>query len=75
MVELTMIDMTYVGDYTFMGPQGNSVIDYMVASPTLFERIANFKVGHKFPESDHLPQEAVLRINTGAVIMNSKMII
>ena len=46
-----------VGNFTRDDTTGRSVIDYVIATPHLFEGIHEFQIGDKFPESDHLPIE------------------
>ena len=41
-------------DYTYIGPNGCSVIDYALASKQLFEYISNFNVEMR-TESTHMP--------------------
>ena len=44
------------GKGTHYNPDGTSgVLDYVIASPNLFEFITRFDVHDKFPESDHCP--------------------
>ena len=44
------------GDYTCIKYNGNSVVDYVIASPKVFEKISHFQVGDYLPWlSDHCP--------------------
>ncbi|WAQ97422.1 ANR54-like protein, partial [Mya arenaria] len=43
-----------VGDFTYYGGIGSSVVDYFICSHSLYEICNNFKVGAN-PESDHMP--------------------
>jgi hypothetical protein len=51
------------GEYTFVGPMGCSVVDYVIASTSLFNEIANFEVVARV-ESNHLPICWSLNTNT-----------
>ena len=42
------------GEYTFMASTGKSVVDYMLASSSLFEHVINFQID-TMTESDHFP--------------------
>ena len=44
-----------VGEYTRVDATDCSVADYMIGSPSLLDRIINFTIMSKFPESDHRP--------------------
>ena len=39
-----------IGEYTRFDTIGCSVVDYVIRSPSLLERIINFAILHKFPE-------------------------
>ncbi|KAL3686391.1 hypothetical protein R1sor_008965 [Riccia sorocarpa] len=41
--------------YTYIGPAGSSVIDYLLASREARERVAEFTLGQLVPDSDHRP--------------------
>ena len=43
-----------IGEFTFVGPTGNSVIDYGICSDYLCTRIENFEIGDR-RESCHFP--------------------
>ena len=43
-----------IGEFTFVGPTGNSVIDYGICSDYLCKRIENFEIGDR-TESCHFP--------------------
>ncbi len=49
-----------VGDFTFMGVSGASVIDYLLASSTLFEHVIDFSIDSRC-ESTHIPLTMKLR--------------
>ena len=51
------------GHYTYCSPTGNSVVDYMLASTSLFNQISNFKVDTP-DQSDHFPITCVLNYIT-----------
>jgi exonuclease III len=42
------------GEYTFVARTGKSVVDYMLASSSLFDHVINFQIDSK-TESDHFP--------------------
>ena len=48
------------GDYTFIGPQGQSTIDYVLVSEDRFDEIRDLKVGCRI-ESHHMPLEIHLQ--------------
>ena len=50
-----------VGEYTRVDTTGCSVVDYMIGSPSLLDRIINFTIVPKFPESDHRPIACSIR--------------
>ena len=50
-------------DYTFFGPKGTSVIDYVITSPNVFPSIVQFIVSNFTVYSDHAPLH--VRIETG----------
>ena len=43
-----------IGEFTFVGPTGNSVIDYAICSDHLYKCIENFEIGDR-TESCHFP--------------------
>ena len=62
-----------VGHHTFFDTQGKSLVDYVLASSNAFKRILDFRVFNKFPESDHLPLNFCIPINSRPnVIANEK---
>ena len=44
-----------IGRCTRIADNSSSVVDYVIATPDLFDHIDQFQVNSKFPESDHLP--------------------
>lgn len=52
-----------IGKYTRIDTTGNSLVDYVIGSLNMFRVIADFSIGGKLPESDHLPLEFSLHIN------------
>lgn len=50
-----------VGDYTFIGRNGTSVIDYIIASFSLFDNVVDFDVESR-SDSVHLPVTMKLRV-------------
>ena len=52
-----------VGNFTFIGPSGNSVIDYAICSDKMLQQINDFKIGER-TESSHLPVIISLPINS-----------
>ncbi|KAL3683292.1 hypothetical protein R1sor_001314 [Riccia sorocarpa] len=42
-------------DYTYIGPQGSSVVDYLISSKRARDRVTAFELGPLVPESDHRP--------------------
>lgn len=48
------------GEYTFTGRRGNTVIDYVIESEEVRERILRLEVGEKI-DSNHHPLEVVLK--------------
>ena len=45
-----------IGRCTRIADNSSSVVDYVIATPDLFDHIDQFQVNSKFPESDHLPR-------------------
>ena len=45
-----------IGNYTFMGPMGNSVIDYFICGEELCTKVSDFKISEN-SESSHFPVE------------------
>ena len=52
-----------VREFTRDDTTGRSVVDYAIGSPVIFNRVDNFKVLDKFPESDHRPISLLLSMN------------
>ena len=50
-----------VGEYTRVDTTGCSVVDYMIGSTSLLDRIINFTILPKFPESDYRPITGSIR--------------
>ena len=48
------------GDYTYMGAQGQSTIDYVLVSEEYFNEIEDVRVGNRI-ESNHMPLEITLK--------------
>lgn len=48
------------GEYTFTGRRGNTIIDYVIGSKAIRERVKRLAVGEKI-DSDHHPLEVVLK--------------
>lgn len=48
------------GECTFTGGRGESVIDYIIGSEEMWDRIREIKVGYKI-DSEHQPIEAVVK--------------
>jgi exonuclease III len=48
------------GEFTCVANKGKSVVDYTIASTSLFHRIRNFEI-HDNDESDHFPQGFVVK--------------
>ena len=44
-----------IGHFTEMDTTGNSVADYGIITPGLYDTVARFSIDYKFPEFDHLP--------------------
>ena len=42
------------GEFTFVGHQGRSVVDYLLLSTSLFDYVTDFQVSER-TESDHMP--------------------
>ena len=53
-----------LGRFTRVDTTGCSVVDYLLCSLKFKSYLVNFKIGDKVPESDHLPIEFDLSINT-----------
>ena len=45
----------HIGSYTRVDTTGNSVVDYLITPISNINVVNSFKVGEKFPESEHLP--------------------
>ena len=50
------------GEYTFCSATGQSVVDYILVSSCLFDKITNFSVGTR-DESDHFPISCYLLLS------------
>lgn len=48
------VEGDWEGEYTYVGPRGSTVIDYVIANEKAWERIVNMQVGEAV-ESDHAP--------------------
>ena len=60
------------GEYTCIKYNGNSVVDYLITSPTTYERVSSFKVGEFLPWlSDHCPVYYTLEVHNNVGNMNS----
>ena len=53
-----------VGRYTRIDTTGSSVIDYVLCTTKLHQRITEFQVGNKMPESDHNPVTFSIKLNS-----------
>ena len=54
------------GEYTCIKYNGNSVVDYVIASPTVYDKVSLFKVGEFLPWlSDHCPLYCTLEVSKG----------
>ena len=51
---------TNIGDFTYIGPNGSSVIDYVLCSDSVLTHIDNFKIEYR-TESSHLPISMSIR--------------
>ena len=51
------------GEFTFCAPTGQSVVDYIIVSTSLFECIETFAVG-SHDESDHFPLYCTVRVKS-----------
>ena len=49
-----MVGDKQIGEFTFIGPNGNSLIDYGISSEYLYKHTENFEIGTR-TESCHLP--------------------
>ena len=50
------------GEFTCFTPRGNSVVDYLIVSESLFTIISHFEVGNPSVHSDHCPLLVNLKI-------------
>ena len=53
-----------VGMFTRSDTTGDSVVDYVLCSPDIYDCINDFAIGTKYPESDHLPLVFSIRCDT-----------
>ena len=53
-----------VGRYTRVNTMGSSVIDYVLCTAKVHQRITEFQVGNKMPESDHNPVTFSIKLNS-----------
>ncbi|KAK6171738.1 hypothetical protein SNE40_018176 [Patella caerulea] len=51
------------GNFTYMGPSGNSVVDYIIVSTNIFDAFCDFQVLNN-DESDHFPITCNIKTNT-----------
>ena len=57
------------GQHTCIKYNGNSVVDYVIASPTVYDKISLFKVGEFLPWlSDHCPLYYTLEVSKGFTV-------
>ena len=59
-----------IGKFTRTDTTGNSVVDYVVATPKLSDFINHFMVHSKFPESDHVPITFAIKLNKSRYDVN-----
>ena len=52
-----------IGRATRVMGNHSSVVDYVIATPKLFEQIRHFEIHDKLPESDHLPMTFSIKCN------------
>ena len=55
------------GKFSSIQPNGNSVTDYVLCTPGIFESIDKFKLHNKLPESDHVPITFNIRYNSATL--------
>ena len=54
------------GDFTCIKYNGNSLVDYLITSPSTFENLSYFKIGNFLPWfSDHCPLLYTLEVRNG----------
>jgi exonuclease III len=58
-----------LGNYTFIGAQGKSLIDYLIVSSSLFDHVNEFAVDIK-TESDHMPLKWSINCNVKTTAVN-----
>ena len=62
-----------LGGYTCYTPNGQSCVDYCLASPRIYDRIKIFSVGQPLlTMSDHCPVRAILNVRINSVSFNSE---
>jgi len=49
------------GEFTYVGARGSSVIDYVITSENVSNRISSFRIGDRV-DSDHMPLELTLQM-------------
>ena len=62
-----------VGKYTRVDVTGSSVIDYVLCTTKMHERITEFQIGNKMPESDHNPVIFSIKLNSPVVNTTKSM--
>ena len=61
------------GKYTCIKYNGNSIVDYVITSPTVYDKISLFKVGEFLPWlSDHCPLYYTIEISKGCTNMGKE---
>jgi exonuclease III len=64
-----------MGNFTCQNPRGRSVVDYCAASPSLFNKISYFRVGHLMPvHSDHCPVDISLKVSVARTPLQPKYV-
>ena len=61
------------GEFTFCAPTGQSVVDYIIISSSLFDYVRNFQVGSR-DESDHFPLSCIIDYSVTTTNTQMKMI-
>jgi len=49
------------GEFTYIGARGTSVIDYVITSENISNRISSFRIGNRV-DSDHMPLELTIQM-------------